>query len=61
MFDSYVLLKTMTVLIVVARLGMDFGTFVSYARMRDSPCRPTRKQMFRGIALIDVGLFERRR
>ena len=56
MFESYVVLKTLHVLLIATWLGMDFGTFVSYTRMRDSSLSiETRKQMYRIFAFIDMG------
>ena len=56
MFESYVLLKTLHVLLIATWLGMDFGTFISYKRMRDSSLSmETRKQMHRMFAFIDMG------
>lgn len=56
MFEPYVLLKTLHVLLIATWLGMDFGTFISYKRMRDpSLSIDTRKQMYRVFAFIDMG------
>lgn len=56
MFEPYVLLKTLHVLLIATWLGMDFGTFISYSRMRDASLSiDTRKQMYRVFAFIDMG------
>lgn len=56
MFEPYVLLKTLHVLLIATWLGMDFGTFISYSRMRDASLSiDTRKQMYRIFAFIDMG------
>ncbi|MDE0168235.1 MAG: hypothetical protein OXS29_01785 [bacterium] len=55
-FEPYVLLKTLHVLLIATWLGMDFGTFISYSRMRDASLSiDTRKQMYRVFAFIDMG------
>ena len=56
MFEPYALLKTLHILLIATWLGMDFGTFISYKRMRDSSLSiETRKQMYRVFAFIDMG------
>lgn len=56
MFEPYALLKTLHILFIATWLGMDFGTFISYKRMRDpSLSIDTRKQMYRVFAFIDMG------
>ena len=56
MFEPYVLLKTLHILLIATWLGMDFGTFISYKQMRDpSLSIETRKQMYRVFAFIDMG------
>ncbi len=56
MFRSYVLLKSLHVLLVAVWLGMDFGTFYTYRRLRDSSLSiETRKQMYRVFAFLDMG------
>ena len=55
-FEPYALLKTLHILLIATWLGMDFGTFISYKKMRDpSLSIDTRKQMYRVFALIDMG------
>ena len=56
MFEPYALLKTLHILLIATWLGMDFGTFISYRKMRDpSLSIETRKQMYRVFAFIDMG------
>ncbi len=60
MFDSYALLKTLHILLIATWLGMDFGTFYTYRRLRDALLSiETRKQMYRIFAFLDMGLDHR--
>lgn len=56
MFDSYVMLKVLHILLITTWLGTDFGTFFAFRRMKDpSLSLDTRKAMGRLFAFLDMG------